>query len=105
MSESSDEYPASDEEILDLMSIYLFMRTAQVVVKYANPFYNKIPYHTSALSGEAWVLELLNGHPKRIRCELGVHSISKTRAICTNLLLSVVVLHSTCRHLQCWQLL
>ena len=29
-------------------------------------------YHTSALSGEAWVLELLCGHPNRIRTELGV---------------------------------
>lgn len=31
------------------------------------------PYHTSALSGEGWVLELLAGHPGRIRCELGVN--------------------------------
>ena len=30
------------------------------------------PYHTSILSGEGWVMELLNGHPNRIRCELGV---------------------------------
>jgi hypothetical protein len=32
------------------------------------------PYHTSALSGEAWVIELLTGHPERIRCELGMHA-------------------------------
>jgi hypothetical protein len=31
------------------------------------------PYHTSALSGEQWVQELLHGHPKRIHQELGVH--------------------------------
>lgn len=31
------------------------------------------PYHTSILSGEAWVQELLHGHPRRIRTELGVH--------------------------------
>src|ERR1700690_136220 len=30
------------------------------------------PYHTSALTGEGWVLELLAGHPNRIRTELGV---------------------------------
>jgi hypothetical protein len=30
------------------------------------------PYHTSILSGEGWVMELLSGHPNRIRCELGV---------------------------------
>ena len=33
----------------------------------------KEPYHTSLLSGHAWVQELLNGHPERIRTELGVH--------------------------------
>jgi hypothetical protein len=35
--------------------------------------YDHIPYHTSALTGAAWVKELMNGHPERIRCELGVH--------------------------------
>jgi len=30
------------------------------------------PYHTSVLTGEGWVMELLEGHPKRIRSELGV---------------------------------
>ena len=32
-----------------------------------------VPYHTSVLTGEAWVSELMKGHPKRIHCELGVH--------------------------------
>ena len=36
------------------------------------PLYIREPYHTSALSGEAWVLELLCGHPNRIRTELGM---------------------------------
>jgi hypothetical protein len=30
------------------------------------------PYHTSILSGAGWLMELLLGHPDRIRCELGV---------------------------------
>ncbi|KAF7966287.1 hypothetical protein HWV62_17922 [Athelia sp. TMB] len=30
------------------------------------------PYHTSALTGAQWVMELLTGHPRRIRTELGV---------------------------------
>ena len=34
--------------------------------------YIKEPYHTSALSGEAWVMELLSGHPLCILSELGV---------------------------------
>jgi hypothetical protein len=40
---------------------------------YAAPLYDKQPYHTSALTGDGWVQELINGHPKRIQCELGVH--------------------------------
>ena len=30
------------------------------------------PYHTSILTGEGWVMELLSGHRNRIRCELEV---------------------------------
>ena len=36
-------------------------------------YYMKEPYHTSILSGYAWIQELLHGHPERIRTELGVH--------------------------------
>ncbi|KIK34024.1 hypothetical protein CY34DRAFT_39637, partial [Suillus luteus UH-Slu-Lm8-n1] len=32
-----------------------------------------IPYHTSALTGQAWVLELMTGHPDQIRHNLGVN--------------------------------
>ena len=46
---------------------------AAAAVSFAQPLYDKTPYHTSALSGAAWVAELLEGHPKRIRCKLGVH--------------------------------
>jgi hypothetical protein len=42
------------------------------LILFAAPLYDKEAYHTSALTGAAWVLELLEGHPKRIRCELGV---------------------------------
>jgi hypothetical protein len=35
--------------------------------------YKRIPYHTSILSGEGWVHELLAGHPERMRKELGVY--------------------------------
>ena len=33
----------------------------------------RILYHTSVLTGQLWVLELLCSHPRRIQCELGVH--------------------------------
>ncbi|KAI0759073.1 hypothetical protein C8Q74DRAFT_1221647 [Fomes fomentarius] len=38
----------------------------------ASSILDRIPYHTSALSGHAWVLELLNGHPDHIKNELGM---------------------------------
>jgi hypothetical protein len=39
---------------------------------YATPIYWKQEYHTSALTGEAWVQELIHGHPDRIKNELGM---------------------------------
>ena len=35
-------------------------------------YYIREEYHTSILTGEGWVQELLAGHAKRIHCELGV---------------------------------
>ena len=32
-----------------------------------------VPYHTSILSGHQWVMELIAGHPKHIRTELGTN--------------------------------
>ena len=43
------------------------------LVRLIRRYYMKEPYHTSLLSGYAWVQELLTGHPERIRTELGVH--------------------------------
>jgi len=42
------------------------------VIAYMTPFLDKEPYHTSILSGHGWVQELLNGHPDRIKNELGM---------------------------------
>lgn len=39
---------------------------------FASSFYDKTPYHTSALTGHSWTQELLHGHPDRIKCELGM---------------------------------
>ena len=42
------------------------------ILQILQALYIKEPYHTSILSGEGWVQELLHGHPRRIQCELGV---------------------------------
>ncbi|KAH6901922.1 hypothetical protein BKA70DRAFT_1196613 [Coprinopsis sp. MPI-PUGE-AT-0042] len=38
---------------------------------YASEHYWHQPYHTSKLTGREWVQEVLDGHPERIRSELG----------------------------------
>ncbi|KAJ3978867.1 hypothetical protein F5890DRAFT_1422155 [Lentinula detonsa] len=42
------------------------------IAVYTSPYYAKVQYHNSALSGHAWLQELLLGHPDRIHMELGV---------------------------------
>ena len=57
---------------LRIVSLVLNAATA-AVISFTTHLYDKIPYQTSALSGASWVVELLQGHPERIQCELGVH--------------------------------
>ena len=59
--------------IMTLILTIVIPTVLQVLDQYRNRYYNKEPYHTSILSGQAWVEELLNGHPERIRTEFGVH--------------------------------
>ncbi|KAJ7440904.1 hypothetical protein FB451DRAFT_948420, partial [Mycena latifolia] len=33
---------------------------------------NPIPFHTSLLTGQQWLTELLAGHPERFRDQLGI---------------------------------
>src|ERR1700737_3514921 len=80
-SDASEDSSVEEEEqqhqhIRKMMFAAAFTVTnivATAALIYANPLYNKVPYHTSALSGADWVRELLGGHPERIRSELGEH--------------------------------
>ena len=56
--------------LLDIL-IFIVLPTVEKLIR---RHYLKIPYHTSILSGRAWVQELIHGHPERIRTELGVHA-------------------------------
>ncbi|CAK5262355.1 unnamed protein product [Mycena citricolor] len=55
-----------------LYAVMFFTLIQSAVTAFATPLYRHQEYHTSALSGHAWVQELLNGHPERIRTELGM---------------------------------
>jgi hypothetical protein len=41
-----------------------YLTTAEAFLLYITPYYSKITYHSSALTGAGWVLELLHGHPE-----------------------------------------
>ena len=69
LSHSDTDSDEDDDDILNAILAGL----CPAIMAYASPFYDKERYHTSALSGVAWVEELMEGHPERIRCELGVH--------------------------------
>ena len=59
---------------LFLQMIGMFINVViSTVISFARPLYDKEDYHTSALSGATWILELLEGHPDQICCELGVN--------------------------------
>ena len=56
-----------------LLDILIFI-VLPTVKKRIYRHYLKIPYHTSILSGRAWVQELIHGHPECIQTELRVHA-------------------------------
>jgi hypothetical protein len=58
--------------VLQIISILVCMSCRRVIDRITAQ-YHCTPYHTSALSGEDWVQELLSGHPQCIRNELGIY--------------------------------
>lgn len=75
MSESLNETELEEQHQVFLLQMagMAVVAAATPALVYAAPLHDKIPYHTSALSGEEWVQELINDHPEHIHCELGVH--------------------------------
>ena len=73
-SQDSDLDPSSiDSNLLIDLSVIFFHLVINSMLQYGISTYDKTAYHTSALTGEMWVLELLNGHPECIQNELGIH--------------------------------
>ena len=55
----------TDNQGIDITAIFIGLMMKEVL-SYGTSAYNKTPYHTSALMGKMWVLELLHGHPEQI---------------------------------------
>lgn len=71
---------AMDPEELTLRLVFITYMTALIVVTAAEAsvlgyaaHFDKCAQHTSKLSGEQWIQELLRGHGDRIHNELGMH--------------------------------
>ena len=68
---SSAARRAKQKLLFGAASIIVKIVTA-AALQYTTPLFNKTPYHTSILTGEGWVHELMTGHPDRIKTELGM---------------------------------
>ena len=66
------ELPPPARAMLHVIAILMHL-TYKAMMDRVIALYFRTPYHTSALSGEGWVQELLTGHPERIRNELGMY--------------------------------
>jgi hypothetical protein len=60
------------KQLIVAATAYIVNVVTLAAMLYASPLYWKQDYHTSKLTGAAWVEELINGHPDRIWTELGV---------------------------------
>ncbi|KAJ8522016.1 hypothetical protein ONZ45_g1366 [Pleurotus djamor] len=67
---SKDQRPARRHALA--AAAYMMQSVATATALYASTWYWKQPHHNSALTGDAWVRELINGHPDRIRIALGM---------------------------------
>ena len=73
---SSEVEQQQHQQVRKMMSMAAFTMAniiATTALIYADPLYNKLSYHTSALSDADWVWELISSHPGCICNELGVH--------------------------------
>ena len=63
--------PQARQQIVHI-GFLLINTVVPTILQVIRALYIKEPYHTSILSGEGWIQELLHGHPKCIWCELGI---------------------------------
>ena len=68
---SQDAWREIIQNIFKLIQVLALL--LDLLVSLHPPRHNPIKYHTSILSGHAWLMELITGHPDRIKCELGLH--------------------------------
>jgi hypothetical protein len=63
---------------LVLLAVLMSATTALHLIE---PLFSPQPLHDSALTGQAWVIELVQGNPARMKTELGVYQHVFTRLV------------------------
>lgn len=71
MARTSDLRAARRQLLIQAAAVVIHSAAAATAI-YASTLLDRTDYHTSALTGEAWVQELLHGHPERMKTELGM---------------------------------
>jgi hypothetical protein len=66
------QYCAEAQHLTAAAAAFVVNTVTFAAQMYAGSFYDKTPYHTSAITGEMWVEKLMNGHSDRIKSELGM---------------------------------
>ena len=77
----------AEELLLHLINLVasaglLFMATSRDVTALYSTRFNRVPVHTSWLSGQQWLDELVSGHPRRFHNEMGLHKHVFMKLIC-----------------------
>lgn len=71
MARTSDLRATRRQLLIQAAAVVIHSAAAATAI-YASTLLDRADYHTSALTGEAWVQELLHGHPERMKTELGM---------------------------------
>jgi hypothetical protein len=76
----------ADELVIHLMNLvamvgFLFLAASRDMTLLYSTWFNHIPVHTSQLSGQQWVEELMDGHDRRFHNEMGLCKHIFTRLI------------------------
>lgn|ERR1700761_4579210 len=78
----SDSDSDSDSDLDELAVVCSAMAAGFIMMSYGSRFI-KTPQHTSILSGQLWVNELLGGHDGRFHNELGMNKFVFLRLVTT----------------------
>ena len=93
----------AEELVLHLVNLlaaasFLFLAASRDAILLYSTWFNRVPVHTSRLSGQQWIDKLVNGHDQRFHNELGLHkhTFNKLTIIAVSTLLpNPYILHLT----------